>query len=49
MLAFLSNIVNEIGINIVTPVIEPCEQNIDSQRYRAQVWSMDSPVNLDGL
>ena len=49
MLAFLSNIVNEIGINIVTPVIEPCEQKTDSQRYGAQVWSMDSPVNLDGL
>ena len=46
MLSFLSNIVNEIGLTIETPVLEPCEEEKSSNRYQSQMWSIDSPVNL---
>lgn len=46
MLSFLSNIVNEIGLAIATPVLEPCAQNTASNRYQAQIWSIDSPANF---
>ena len=46
MLSFLSNIVNEIGLTIESPVLEPCEKNKSSNRYQLQIWSIDSPVNL---
>ena len=49
MLAFLSDVVNEIAFNIDTPTIEHCEQSRGSKRYNTQVWAMDSPIMIDGL
>ena len=46
MLSFLSNIVNEIGLTVSTPVLEPCEENITSDQYKSQIWSLDSPANF---
>ena len=48
MLSFLSNIVNEIGLTISTPVLVPCEGSIASDQYKKQIWSMDSPANFNG-
>ena len=46
MLSFLSNIVNEIGLTIETPVLEPCQEDKTSNSYESQIWSIDSPVTL---
>ena len=47
MLSFLSNIVNDIGLTIETPVMESCEIDKSSTRYQSQIWSLDSPVNFN--
>ena len=46
LLHFLSNVVNEVGLTIDSPVLETCEKDQFSSRYKSQLWSIDSPVNL---